>query len=180
VSRAPTTVIPAGLVRKAIAEARLRPTELSRAAGISREHMQRMLRGEVAGSVDAWTKLCEALDRPGLMAHILPAFTRDCIVCTSPFVDSVMRREGSRRYRMTCSVRCGRTWARRMKKKDNDRRSGRTITMLRHRLELYQERTVAFCKSCEPLGVCRNDGCELREVSPLPFIPMSSATRRAG
>jgi hypothetical protein len=180
VTKSKPTDIPAWIVKRAVKESGLRPTELSRSAGIAREHMQRMLRGDVAGSVEAWTRLCEALDKPGLMAHILPAFTRDCIVCTSPFVDTIIRREGSRRYRMTCSVKCGATYSRRIKKAQNDRSAGRTLTMMRRKLEMYQEATVAFCKSCEPLGVCRNDGCELREVSPLPYIPMSSATRRAG
>ena len=174
------TAIPAWIVKRAVVDSGLRPTELSRSAGIAREHMQRMLRGDVAGSVDAWTRLCEALDKPGLMAHILPAFTRECIVCTSPFVDTIIRREDSKRYRMTCSVKCGATYARRMKRAYNERVSGRTLTMIRRKLEVYQAATTAFCKSCEPLGVCRNDGCELRGVSPLPFIPMSAATKRAG
>lgn len=171
---------PAAIIRKALSDGRVDLRDLVEASGISRDHLRKMIAGQVSGSLEAWTKVCDALDRPGLMAHIIPYFTRTCIVCTSPYVDSVIRNEGSSRYRRTCSTRCGDTYANRMWQARNNQRSANRMTVVRRRLELYQRLTVAFCKSCEPLGVCRNDGCELRGVSPLPFIPMSAATKRAG
>lgn len=35
------------------------------------------------------------------------------------------------------------------------------------------DRCVArFCKACEPDGICSNEGCELRPVSPLPLVAL--------
>ena len=48
------------------------------------------------------------------------------------------------------------------------------------RLGEYQESVAAFCRSCEPVTrVCRDATCELRGVSPLPLIALSSVTRRS-
>jgi len=153
---------------------------LAEQIGMTPEHLNRMLRQEIAGSFDAWVKVCEALYRGDILAHILPAYTRKCAICEAEFVDNVIRRENSRRYRMTCSDKCGRTWAHRVKKKGNDARGARNLTNMRRRLVAHQDAVGAFCRSCEPLSVCRDDECHLRTVSPLPFIPMSQATRRAG
>jgi transcriptional regulator with XRE-family HTH domain len=33
-----------------------------------------------------------------------------------------------------------------------------------------------MCRSCEPDGICRNDGCPLRSFSPLKFSPMTDVS----
>lgn len=39
-------------------------------------------------------------------------------------------------------------------------------------LERVRAAVEAMCRACEPDGVCRDEPCPLRSVSPLPFIPV--------
>jgi transcriptional regulator with XRE-family HTH domain len=41
-----------------------------------------------------------------------------------------------------------------------------------HRRDPRQDAIDAFCKACEPEGLCRIADCALRGFSPLPFIPL--------
>ncbi|MGV0985015.1 MAG: helix-turn-helix domain-containing protein [Limnohabitans sp.] len=49
---------------------------------------------------------------------------------------------------------------------DRDRRAA--VRLTREEIRLYAACVEAFCRACEPEGMCRDAECDLRPVSPLP------------
>lgn len=178
-SKSPYDGMPTGQTKAALRQRGISASDLARAVGVIPDTMFRTLRGEQAGSIELWNRITEELGRPDLMEIVLKNFERTCRVCMATYYDYVIRRVGSKRERMTCSKVCGDTWAKRAKRTANERASGRDLTMMRRKVERYDAAVVAFCRSCEPLGVCRNEDCELRTISPLPFIPIAGLKRPA-
>lgn len=54
-----------------------------------------------------------------------------------------------------------------------DRKRLQVAGRWKRRAEEAEEAIARMCRGCEPEGVCRNEECELRSVSNLPFIPLS-------
>lgn len=46
------------------------------------------------------------------------------------------------------------------------------VRQMEGQLEAHLTAVEAMCRSCEPEGLCRNEECPLRSVSPLPYVPM--------
>ena len=106
--------------------------------------------------------LAEHLDWPTLVERSIADRTGTCEACGGP---SFVTR-GSVKARF-CSPRCRRRISDR-------RRNGRVLVqdrkVLRYRLEEHEDAVRAYCRSCEPEGLCRTAECPLRSVSPLPLV----------
>lgn len=112
--------------------------------------------------------LADALDWPALRREITKALTRRCHRCKRQYLADSKNRHWSKYCGKTCRSAVA---IAKYRGKDVSQRRVRTARM---------ERAVAdFCNSCEPEGFCRSLTCELRKVSPLPFVALSSISRRA-
>lgn len=139
---------------------------VSRATGIHPSTLSSLRTDRDVASVRTATRLAEALDWPDLVTIAVREHRSTCGVCGKVVVS---RTPG--RLRKTCSGNCQRVAY-------NRRQAARrreSIAVARHRLTEYQQVVTAFCRACEPEGLCRLARCELRSVSPLPLVRKSAA-----
>lgn len=113
--------------------------------------------------------MAEVLDWDGLVGLSLKANTRECGYCGKAFV---LQRMPAR----FCSKRCRENvWQSRARYPQKKAERLRSRKLLDARLTLYQQAVAAFCKGCEPEGLCRDAGCALRPCSPLPLVRVRAA-----
>ena len=121
------------------------------------------LRGVNVPRLETVAALADVLHAPELLAYSERDRTRQCVVCNQGFVTRHTRKS-VQRY---CSAKCSNVyWTRRHTSKRRN-----SVRREIHLLSEYQDAVAAFCRSCtqgEP--ACRDNTCELRPVSPLPFI----------
>ncbi len=117
--------------------------------------------------------MAEALTCDRLAELSLAANTRTCLHCRATFV--ITRTHGTeRRYcSKGCQVNAAHAYQRRLERDKATRERSRRL--LDERLTLHQEAVAAFCKGCEPEGLCRTAECPLRSVSPLPLARVRAA-----
>lgn len=165
----------ASWLRKAVKAKNMPISHIAAAIPISLTNMQKLLSGNRFPTLPTAEKLATILDYPILGSAILEMRTKTCEVCQATFVD-----KGKRNHGRLCSMPCMRIDNNRVKQgRKNVIRHNEAVVATR-RLRVYSSAVVAFCKRCEPEGICRDGRCDLRPASPLPYIPMSAATRRAG
>lgn len=137
-------------------------TQLATAIGCSRPNIAEFAKGRIPGP-DLAAKLAEAIGEPRLLEYAVKARTINCASCGRAAVARTHRRA----YCSDGCQRIGYTLGRR--------------AMSEPELAIMSELTIlrgavdAFCRSCEPEGVCRQAECALRLASPLPL-----ATGRPG
>lgn len=149
-------------LRRAMVAKGLTQTALARSVGYGATNLHKALNSERIPAPEVVALLADVLDRPSLVSMAVAARTARCALCDAPFVRH--HRKPSTRY---CGVLCRRAAAGRQQR-DSHRRKALTETrMVRQRLDQYQLAVMAFCRGCEPDGVCRDAGCSLRPVSPL-------------
>lgn len=126
--------------------------------GLSRTLLHFYRDGVNLPRIETAERLALELDWPRLMSIALEARTGACELCGTSFP---AQGSGNKRY---CSEDCRRVAC--------ARRSG---TSTRGRAVVAERRATrlaaaidAFCRACEPDGVCRMADCQLRDVSPLP------------
>lgn len=161
-------------LKRAMTARGITQTGLATRADYGRSPLARVIAGETLPTPEVAERLADALDWPGLLAKIVPSRSGTCELCGGSFV--VAPRGHSRRF---CGQRCKRaSHARRSR--DRFRERALTETRLtKKRLTDHQEAVLAFCLDCTlGEGVCRDDGCKLRDVSPLRFIPLHRSGRR--
>lgn len=153
------------LLRQAMTRRGMTGVALSRLTGIDAPDVSDIRHGHRFPSLDRATRLADALDWPGLSSLMVELRTSVCAICGASFVDP--SRDLRQRY---CSDSCAST------SQDRRRRGSRTELGIveAHRLRDHQEAVAAYCRGCEPEGLCRDAACPLRPVSPLPL-----ADRRA-
>lgn len=153
-------------LRVAMAAKGLTQTALARAVGYGATNLHKVLAGERIPAPEVVAALAEVLGRPALVDLAVAAKTARCALCGAPFV---------RHHRKPATRYCGRPCqhaASARQQRDWHRQKTLTETrMVRQRLDQYQLAVLAFCRLCEPDGVCRDAGCELRPVSPLRLAP---------
>jgi len=165
----------ASWLRKAVRAKGMPIRHLAAEVPISEAGLHKLLSANRFPTLQTAEKLAVILDYPVLGSSILDMRTKTCEVCGATFVD-----KGTRNAGRLCSEQCIRIDNRRGKQgRKNVMRHNEAVVATR-RLQVYSSAVVAFCKRCEPEGICRDARCDLRPASPLPYIPMSSATRRAG
>ena len=133
---------------------------LAIASGVSRSALGFYRAGVNLPSLQTADRIAEALDSPRLRTIMLEARGGSCELCGRQFVATG---NGNQRY---CSEDCRRLAA--------IHRSGRPVRERAIRAERRTARleiaVAAYCRECEPEGMCRDSACGLRSVSPLGLI----------
>lgn len=154
-------------LRRAMKARGLGSRSLGVKVGYGRTNICQWLAGNTLPRAEKAAILAEVLDWPRLEHLVVRARTGACATCGGPFVNES---GGPKRY---CSSRCLRVAD---KKRGTDPArlradiAERHLVQARNQLPLYRDAVAAFCRSCEPGGVCHMAYCELRPVSPLPLI----------
>lgn len=154
----------ASMLRMAVKTKGISWAELARETPISSSCLMKMKRGERIISLEVAERLAHALDMPALSLGVIEMRTKTCVVCNGTFVD-----RGKNHYARTCSDACLSTRRMREARQVTHERLGRQHLVMKRRIEKYTLSVLAFCRACEPEGMCRTPKCELRTVSPLPL-----------
>lgn len=156
--------------------------ELGRASGVGHTAIDHYKNGEILPKLAAARRVADTLDWPKLYEMVLAFRSGTCKnrLCKAPFIND----GGSQK--VYCSYRCrdvagklrhAQVLARRVTEGKGDGRTNRAVAKnyrgvireLRERIELHQAGVEAFCRACEPDGMCKDYECPLRDVSPLPL-----------
>lgn len=147
-----------GDLRRALVAYGVKQVELAASLGVRPTTVSEWCRGVRFPSMAQADGIAESL--PGLAHIVIAAHTVECIVCGRTTVHG----KGNSRARY-CGSDCKAT--------DHSRRrreGSRDVGIVaRHRLAQHQAAVLAMCRACEPEGMCRDAGCALRPVSPLPL-----------
>ena len=137
--------------------------ELAVHCGVSSNAIYLWLRGIRRPTMAAAARAAEILNWPRLVTVSAKDRRRRCIVCNRQYV-SLAKNPSHGRF---CGTKCQQTWHARQQR-------GNRESIAFARLREHQAAVEAMCRSCEPADlICRNNGCPLRGVSPLPFIPIA-------
>lgn len=159
-------------LQKAMDARGLRQVDVIR-LGFGRSTLANVRRGSIP-SQDVAVRLSEVLYWPNLARLAALARTGSCALCGATFV-----KDAHAPNKAYCKPGCARAaHARRMR--DRSRTNTLTETRLtRKRLDDIRAAVAAFCGTCTAgEQVCRTEDCELRAVSPLPFVPLSKSSNR--
>jgi transcriptional regulator with XRE-family HTH domain len=147
------------VLRRAMKRHRTSSRRLHVDAGVSRTAIENYLAGNNLPKLQTALKLADLLENDGLAEIIRSSRTYACPVCHRAFTH-----EGQSR-KTYCSGSC-RDVAAKM-------RLGRGVPKradtAERRLGIHVAAIDAFCRGCEPAGICRTVDCALRPVSPLPL-----------
>lgn len=154
---------------------------LARSIGIGHTALDHYRQGVVLPKTATAYAIAEVLDWPRLAEIVEQART---FVCGRPGCERTYRHEGGgpRRYctpdcqRIAVAQRKGSRRLHQAGQKDDGRLRAAAIAQLRSAARIADERAVAaeisiaaYCRGCEPEGLCRTADCPLRPFSPLPL-----------
>lgn len=155
---------------------------LARSIGIGHTALDHYRQGVVLPKTATAHAIAEVLDWPRLAEIVEQART---FVCGRPGCERTYRHEGGgpRRYctpdcvRIAVAQRMASRRLRQAGQKDDGRLRAAAIAQLRSAARIADERAVAaeisiaaYCRGCEPEGLCRMADCPLRPFSPLPLV----------
>lgn len=152
-------------VKRAMTAKGLTQTALARSVGYGATNLHKVIAGERIPAPEIVAAMADVLGRPALVDLAVAVKTTDCAMCGAPFVKH-FRKPGTR----YCGRPCQRAAAARQSRDSHRRKALSETRMTRQRLDQHQLAVLAFCRRCEPDGVCRDRGCELRPVSPLRLV----------
>lgn len=162
-------------LNRAMTKNRLTIKALAARTGIHAQTISNLRRGINSPRPQTASTLADALHCDALAHLTEQARRRTCPVCAKNYVT---QHTDARRMRF-CSRQCQQVeWRRHSPKGDHRQRASyeKKTTML---LREYQAAVESFCRACEPTDfICRDAGCALRPISPLPVIPLAVITRR--
>jgi len=127
-------------------------------AGLGRGRVGMWLMGRNLPTLEVAARLADALEEPELLACVVRSRTVVCVVCGRSVVN---RGTGPRRY-------CGAACAARTNRDRQGKPARERAAMAERSLAVATFAIEAFCRGCEPEGLCRDTTCSLRPVSPLP------------
>lgn len=149
---------------------RMTRREAAERIGVRPETVRRLAVGQSAPQLKTADSLATLLNSERLTELALDLRRGVCPLCERTFV-TMSRTRGRQRF---CSKKC--------QTADHSRRERERrhhpYRVASHRLREHQDAVAAFCARCEEGGVCRDNSCELRPISPLPFIALSAVSRR--
>lgn len=153
---------------------RVLQADVARAIGAEQSSVSAWMKGQKLPQIEFCMALAEVLDFEPLLSYALKLRTKTCPIDGREFVDM-----GKQRKALYCSARCAKTaHARRHREQNAD-----SIKIDRASLAIHREAVGAYCRECEPRGVCQTPECPLRSVSPLPVVgrvkPAEPVERRA-
>lgn len=155
-------------LREAVSKRGVLLQDLADEVEISRSAMSKLYNGHTVPRYHTAERLAQVLEWPNLIGGINKIRGVRCETCNRETVSLGTR---PRKY---CSARCAGT------ARSKRLSAGKYENSFLHRLRLeeYQEAIAAFCKGCEPEGICRDNTCPIQAggISPLPFIPLLRRT----
>ena len=131
--------------------------KLAARAGVSEHTVSRARQPRHKVAYQVALLLAEVLDTPELARISARERRARCPVCRNWFVKIANYRQAA------CSVKC-REYRRRK------RNSRRDLHSAKKDLLALRGAIAAFCRGCEPGGLCRDAACEMRPESPLPLV----------
>lgn len=164
-------------VRAQRARMGLQQQQLAERVGVSPRSIWQIEKGMRLCDYRIAMRLCEVLGMESLRDEMIEHRSRVCDVCGRRFVNvtnNPSKRSCTRECRNIDNARKARAFAVSYRSRVVARAKGRE-QMLRSRYTVYVAAVEAFCRSCEPEGLCRAGSCELRTVSPLPLSERRSA-----
>ena len=156
-------------------------------AARKKKRMQKKQLAELVDSSDRWiwaveakkhaisyemaARIAEALDSPQLMQAVTAMRTKTCLICGASYIDTTntMRKE-------YCRSLCTRVDVQRKEREYQGQWKDRKVMKANGEARVFSRRYLdakkaidAYCRSCEPEGLCRTEDCPLRSQSPLPL-----------
>lgn len=129
----------------------LTQTQLGAIVGVSPTMVGYWRQARYLPSIERADMLAEFFGDPMLLEIVRASTVYRCLVCPRMF-----RRDKNRRK--FCSVACRRDYHKGVRGAPS--------------VDERQKAIDAFCRGCEPGGLCRDDQCQLRAFSPLVFVPI--------
>lgn len=141
------------IIKRAMARRGIRTKALAARVGVTDTMVRFWMSGRYVPSIEHGETLTEVLGDDAIIKAVRHAKVGRCALlsCGRPF-----EKHWNGGKRVFCSDRCRTTAAAR----PGERRDPR------------QEAIDAFCRSCEPDGICRTADCPLRAYSPFLFVPL--------
>lgn len=148
------------MLRLTMARRGVTARELHRATGLSETAISNWFHGLKTPMPECVVKLSDAL-QDSRLTNLYARLMQGTCVCGKTFA-----RLSTKPKQAYCSMRCNRReWQRRKFGFKNQQRA----YVAERLVSEFSTAVVAFCKACEPDGVCAQSKCPLRSVSPLPL-----------
>lgn len=138
-------------MQKAMRERGLTNRALANQLGVSETMVGYWTQGRYVPALGNAEKIATILNRPALLEIARVHHTGRCLACGRTFKRNSTRRQ-------YCAQSCQRDYQKGVR--------GPTV------VDPRQAAIDAFCKGCEPEGICRDDECALRAFSPFIFVPL--------
>ena len=135
---------------------------LAEASGVSVSALYAMKHGKRTPTIESASLLASALEHDELVAAAILMRTKTCEVCAASYVDNAKTHNSA-----VCGRQCSSVKRSRQQRVQYVAERNRTATVQARRIRLYSQAVLAFCRACEPEGICRDQMCGLRPVSPL-------------
>jgi transcriptional regulator with XRE-family HTH domain len=144
--------------------------QIAEAIGCSANFVTSYCKGYALPRLPRAAQLADLLMWPGILDKAKDYARRNCVFCGIEFYDY-----GQQLKAQYCSNACRATF--------NSRRSREADEVKerfgRYRLKVFQEKVAAYCQECTAgEAICRDEECQLREVSPYPFVALQNLDRK--
>lgn len=147
--------------------------KLAAALGVNPAIVSQYRQGHQLPRVARAAEIADALMAPHLLALCTKLRTIACEECGTEFV----RDQRGGHLKRWCSKQCSDRYRTRVIYANDRRWTGKRYDTWKRKAEKLQASVNAMCRACEPEGACRDSGCELRSVSPLPLIEVRPVPR---
>jgi transcriptional regulator with XRE-family HTH domain len=148
----------ASVLRDTIDARGMTPAAVHRATGVDQSTLSCWLAGTRLPTLQRADRLADVLEAPALSTAVASALRRRCVRCRRKFYAEARNRNHTRYCGKACRMAVHRA------------RVNRTdVAASRLRTAKLERAIAAFCRGCEPDGICRTAACPLRDVSPFPL-----------
>lgn len=148
-------------IKKGLEDVGWTQQELANKLGVHHSAISNYVHGKSVPLPEVASLLSETLFNPKISELVIKSRMRKCVICEKEFVDNGNGGKPAR----TCGPSC-RKVRRERERMGYTPRSG---VVTNHRWEVVAEQVKKYCFECNPDGVCRDAGCHLRGISPLPL-----------
>lgn len=150
---------------RAIAASGATKQDLARTTGHREALIWAWTKGNHLPRIESAQKLASALNAPKLVQICVEGRKTNCVECGKVLV------QASGPMKRYCSSRCQNIQFKLRNAKGTPRER---VVSAERQLAIYSNAVHEMCFTCEPEGMCRDDGCSLRVVSPLPVMVYES------
>lgn len=133
--------------------------EVARRLGCSQTALSRWRSGAGVPALATADRLADLLEAPAVRMAAARHWRRRCSWCRAQYTTNPRTASSSRYCRRTCRAMASRHRGRQQVRQANGKALAAALRAV-----------AAMCRACEPQGVCRDSGCPLRPVSPLPYL----------